>query len=134
MSLQIPSIYWPIAESGCSAKPGLRRAFRFVFSNLYRKRLGEFLINSRARNKGFDRRKCVFQNNVHAIGSALLLFQAGVWLYYSKYLWVMGTGVVELVVIMPAIVLSRYLYLMTTQGHHQALQRTRSSRAVEHVR
>ena len=35
------------------------------------------------------------------------------WLYHAEYLTALGHGIADLVINMPAIVLSRYLYLIT---------------------
>ena len=99
----------------------MRRVFRFLFSNYYRKFVWNPLINSWAKDRGFDRRKYVVQNNIHAILSAMLLFQVVYWLYYSEYLRAVGIGIVEVIVDLPAIVLSKYLYLITIRRSNQAL-------------
>jgi hypothetical protein len=111
----IPSIYWPIAKLGFSNRRNRRKIFRLVFSNFYRKRIWSILINSWAKQKGFDKGEYVVQNNVHSIGSGLFLLLILYWLHCSEYLQALGFVVAELLINMPAIVLSRYLYLITTR-------------------
>jgi len=115
MRLLIPSIYWPIAKLGFSRAAGTRRVFRRVFSNFYRKRIWNALINSWARQEGLDRREYARQNNIHAFGSVLLLSLTAYWLYYSEYQQAACFAVADLLINMPAIVLSRYLYLITVR-------------------
>ena len=111
----IPSIYWPIAELGFSRAARTRRMFRRVFSNFYRKRIWNALIGWWAKQKGLDGHEYARQNNIHALGSALLLFVALYWLYYSKYVDAACFALADLLINMPAIVLSRYLYLVTVR-------------------
>lgn len=130
MSLRIPSIYWPIAEIGFSRNRTKRRAFRFVFCRVYRKLLWNPVINSWAKNKGFDPRRHVFANNGHAVCSAMLLFLLFTCFYSAHqmaafsflahevracYLRAVVIASVELIYNAPAIVLSRYLYLLTVR-------------------
>ena len=129
MSLRIPSIYWPIAEIGFSRNRTRRRAFRFL-CRIYRKRLWNPIINSWAKNKGFDPRRHVIANNGHAVFSALLLFllftcfssarQLAAFPFLAhevraSYLSAVLIASVDLVYNAPAIVLSRYLYLLTVR-------------------
>ena len=86
-----------------------------MFSKFYRKRIWNVLVNSWARQKGFEKREYTVQNNVHAIGSGLLLFMMLYWLYYAEYVRALGVAVIDLLINMPAIVLSRYLYLITVR-------------------
>lgn len=109
----IPSIYWPIAKIGLSKRRSRRKIFRLVFSNLYRKRFWNILINSWARQKGFDKGQYVVQNNVHAISSLLFVLLIIYWTYHSEYLATMGFVIAEILMNLPGIVLSRYLYLIT---------------------
>jgi hypothetical protein len=73
MQFMIPSVYWPIAKLGFSKSGSRRRTFRRVFSYFYRKRVWNPLINSWAGSKGFDQHRFVFQNNIHALWSAIWL-------------------------------------------------------------
>jgi hypothetical protein len=59
----------------------IRKYFRLLLSDFYRKRLWNPVINTWARQTGFTRRQYVIQNNVHSVASALL-----VWVYYAEYL------------------------------------------------
>lgn len=111
----IPSIYWPIARLGFSRTKSTRKIFRLIFSNLYRKRIWNILINLWAKQKGLDRHEYARQNNIHSFGSALLLFAMLYWLYYSEYVQALCFAVADLLINMPAIVLSRYLYLITVR-------------------
>lgn len=139
MPLLLPSIYWPIASCGFSRRRGVRRLFQRLFSHLYRKRLWNLLINSWMRTRGFDHRGYIRSNNVHAVCSAILLVEIAFFLCAAHrsaaaaqllppdsegvrsmndsrrtcYRWVVGLGIGELVFNMPAIVLTRYLYLLT---------------------
>ena len=132
MSFRIPSIYWPIAEIGFSRNGTRRRAFRFLFCRIYRKRLWNPVMNSWAENKGFDARRHVFANNGHAACSAVLLFLLFTCLYSARqcaafsslamaheertcYLSAVVIATVEVISNAPAIVLSRYLYLLTVR-------------------
>jgi hypothetical protein len=117
---QIPSIYWPISCLGFSGNPRIRRLFRLVFSDLYRKRVWNPVVNRWVKQRGFSRREFVLQNNVHSFASAILVFQILYWLYHGEYLLAFWLLLLELVVNMPAIVLSRYLYLITIRRFRQA--------------
>ena len=148
MLLRIPSIYWPIAEIGFSRNRTRRRAFRFLFCRIYRKRLWNPVINSWAKNKGFDPRRHVFANNGHAVCSAVLLFLLFTCFYSARqcaafpflahevracYLRAVVIASVELIYNAPAIVLSRYLYLLTVRRpgfvlRHDAQQCSRRDR------
>lgn len=130
MSLRIPSIYWPIAELGFSRNRVSRRAFRFLLCRIYRKRLWNPIINSWAKNKGFDPKRHVLANNGHAALSAILLLLVLASLHGARqfaefpfladaqrelYLRAAMFAGVDLVYNAPAIVLSRYLYLLTVR-------------------
>ena len=150
MSLRIPSIYWPIAEIGFSRNRTRRRAFRFLFCRIYRKRLWNPVMNSWGKNKGFDARRYVFANNGHAVCSAVLLFLLFTCLYHARqcaafsslamaheertcYLSAVVIATVELIYNAPAIVLSRYLYLITVRRpglvvRHDSLQHSQRDR------
>ena len=111
----IPSIYWPIAKIGFSKHRNRRKIFRLLFSNFYRKCIWNILINSWAKQRGLDKGEYIVQNNVHCICSWLFQLMILYWLYYSEYFHVLVFVVAELLINMPAIVLSRYLYLITTR-------------------
>ena len=113
MRLLIPSIYWPIAKLGFSGSKTNRALFRLIFSKFYRKRIWNPLINSWARQKGLDRSAYVIQNNIHSFASIILLLSILYWLYYSEYRTAITIAAIELIINVPAIILSRYLYLIT---------------------
>ena len=116
----IPSIYWPISRFGFSKDPRIRRLFRLLFCGLYRKRVWNPIINRWAKQRGFSRREYVLQNNVHSFASALLVLMILYWAYHAEYLTAFWLLLAELLINMPAIVLSRYLYLITIRGSQQA--------------
>ena len=109
----IPSIYWPLSSLGFSKNARIRKVFRLFFSDFYRKRLWNPIVNSWAKQTGFSRREYVLQNNVHSFASALLLFLILYWVYEAQWLTAFWLLLAELLINMPAIVLSRYLYLIT---------------------
>jgi len=127
MSLQIPSVYWPVARIGFSRDRKLRRAFRFLFCKLYRKRFWNPIMSSWTKDRGFDQRRHLSASNIHAACSAVVLFLIVSWLYFAHrgaicslpqveracYLRAAATAMFELVFNAPAIVLTRYLYLLT---------------------
>jgi hypothetical protein len=113
MQLLIPSIYWPMARLGFSGNRNRRKVFRRIVSGFYRKRVWNILINSWAKQKGLDRREYTIQNNVHSFASALLILMALYWMYHAEYLQAIGLGIADILINAPAIVLSRYLYLIT---------------------
>jgi hypothetical protein len=141
MRLLVPSIYWPIARLGFSRNRRLRRVFRLLFSNLYRKRFWNPTMNSWAKNRGFDQRRHTFAGNTHAICSTLVLAEIVFFLWAahhtaaagrsfppdsefalamargasSSYRWVVGLSIFELVFNVPAIILTRYLCLLTVR-------------------
>jgi len=137
MSWTLPSIYSPIARCGVSRNRTVRRIFRRLVSNLFRKRFWNPVVNSWLKDRGFDRRKYVRTVNFHAIGSAacllgIALFLRGAWGVAATarslppgtgfdsqnairgcYRWVICLGLFDLAFNMPGIVLARYLYLLT---------------------
>lgn len=151
MPLLVPSIYWPIARCGFSRNPRLRRVFRLLVSNLWRKRFWNPVINSWAKNRGFDQRSHILANNTHAICSALVLPLILVFLWAAQratadarllppesdfarsmtsfvhtcYRWAIGLSIFELVYNTGGIILSRYLYLLTVR--RPAIHRARST-------
>jgi hypothetical protein len=111
----IPSIYWPIARLGFSGNPWNRRFFRLFFCDIYRKRVWNPIVNLWAKQKGFNRHEYVLQNNVHSFASALVVFMMLYWGYHGEYVVAFWLLLAELMINMPAIVLSRYLYLITVR-------------------
>jgi len=105
---------------GFSGNPRIRRLFRFFFSNLYRKRVWNPIINRWVKQRGFSRREYVIANNVHSFASVLLVFLILYWLYYGEYVTTFCFLLAEMVINMPAIVLSRYLYPITTRRSQPA--------------
>ena len=116
----IPSIYWPLSSLGFSKNPRIRKYFRLFLCDFYRKRLWNLIINSWAKQTGFSRREYALQNNVHSFASALLVFLILYWVYHAEYLTAFWLLLAELLINMPAIVLSRYLYLITIRRSQQA--------------
>jgi hypothetical protein len=126
--LQIPSVYWPMAKLGFSPRTEVRRVFRCLFSRWYRKRFWNPLMDVWRKTKGFDRQRHVSSSNLPAVCSAMVLVVAAFFLYFAHraalsgqsqaqrtaYLWALAVAGFELVYNAPAIVLSRYLYLLTT--------------------
>jgi hypothetical protein len=125
--VQIPSVYWPVAKLSFSPKPNVRRAFRCLFSRWYRKRFWNPLLNAQRQTRGFDRRRHLSSSNVHAASSAMMLTVVAFSLYFAYKaalsgqfqalrtccLIALGMAGLEMVFNAPAIVLSRYLYLLT---------------------
>ena len=124
---QIPSVYWPIAKLGFSPRANVRKVFHRLFSRWYRKRFWNPLMNSWQNVRGFDRQRYVSSSNLHAICSAMALVVVAIFLYFARraalssqfqaqrnaYVWALGVATFELVFNAPAIILSRYLYLLT---------------------
>jgi hypothetical protein len=127
MSFQLPSLYGPLAKLGFCRTRRLRRAFRFVICPLYRKRVWNPVINSRAKYRGFNQHRHLWLGNIHAVCSAILLLTIPFLLFAAhraataslphierySYLTVAAAIVLEVVSNVPAIVLCRYLYLLT---------------------
>lgn len=127
VNLLIPSVYWPLASLGFSKNRTFRRAFHFLFCDMYRKKFWDPLINSWAKDRGFDRRRHLFACNTHAAVSGMMLSLLLLSLYCAhrateaslvevERRWYFRAGVaavVEFIGNLPAIVLSRYLYLLT---------------------
>ena len=127
MSFQLPSLYWPLAKLGFCHNKRLRRAFRFVICDLYRKRVWNPIINSRANYRGFNQQRHLWLGNLHAVCSALLLLIIPPLLIVAHraateslphierycYLMISAAIVLEIVSNVPAIILCRYLYLIT---------------------
>jgi hypothetical protein len=126
VSLRIPSIYWPIAKLGFSHRPNVRKVFRFLFCELYRKRFWNPLINSWLKVRGFDRSRHLSACNMHAASSVLFWTLIVFFLYFAHrttvisqfdvahrfYVWAAIAALGEFIFNVPAIVLSRYLYLL----------------------
>lgn len=124
---KIPSIYWPIAKLGFCPRANARKIFRRLFSRWYRKRFWNPLMNARRNVRGFDRQRYVSGGNIHTVSSAMALVVVAIFFYFahgaalsgqvqarrSAHAWVLGVAGFELVFNAPAIVLSRYLYLLT---------------------
>jgi hypothetical protein len=127
--LQIPSVYWPLTQLGFSRQPNVRKMFRLLFCELYRKRFWNPLINSWLKVKGFDRRRHLSTGNMHAASSVMVWMLIVFFLYFACrttataqfdaahrfYVWAAMTALVEFIFNVPAIVLSRYLYLLTVR-------------------
>ena len=127
MSFQLPSLYGPLAKLGFCHNKRLRRAFRFVICDLYRKRVWNPTINSRAKYRGFNQQRHLWLGNLHAVCSAILLLIIPLLLIVAhraateslphverySYLTVAAAIVLEVVSNLPAIILCRYLYLLT---------------------
>jgi hypothetical protein len=132
----VPSVYWPVASLGFSPNRKVRRVFRFLFCNLYRKRFWNPLVNTSLKQKGFDRQRHLSSSNIHAACSALVLTIIAIFLHGAHqfaalqppsagglqtwrqcYAPMAIVGGFELVFNLPAIVLGRYLYLLTLRRH-----------------
>ena len=127
MSFQLPSLYWPLAKLGFCHNRKLRRIFRFLICDLYRKRFWNPVINSRAKYRGFNQQRHLWLGNIHAVCSAILLLIIPFLLIVAHraateslphverlcYLTIAAAIVLEVVSNVPAIILCRYLYLLT---------------------
>ena len=127
VSFQVPSIYWPLAKLGFSRKRIARRTFRFLFCELYRKWFWNPLINSWVKVGSFNRRRHLSNCNIHAASSVMFWMMIVFFLYFacrtaanSQFtaaqrfsLGAAGALGIECIFNLPAIVLSRYLYLLT---------------------
>jgi hypothetical protein len=127
MSFQLPSLYWPLAKLGICHDRRLRKVFRFVICDLYRKRVWNPAINSWVKYRGFDQQRHLSLGNLHAACSAILLLVIPLYLIAAHqaamqslpqverlcYLMVAAAIVLEVVSNVPAIILCRYLYLIT---------------------
>jgi len=132
IAIPIPSVYWPLAELGFSRIRNIRNAFRFLLSNLYRKRFWNPLMNTWLKQRGFDRQRHLSTANIHAACSALVLalmalsvqsahefaalpppFPGGNQAWHNCFAQTAVLGGFELTFNAPAIVLARYLYLLT---------------------
>ncbi len=121
----IPSIYLPVAKLGFSRRRNVRRAFRCLINRWYRKRLWNPLLNAQRQTRGFDRRRALSSSSIHGACSGMVLTAVAFSLYFAHraaitgqsprtcYLVALGMSGFELVFNAPAIVLSRYLYLLT---------------------
>jgi hypothetical protein len=124
---QIPSVYWPIAKLGFSPQTDVRRVFRRLFSRWYRKRFWNPIMDAWRKVRGFDRQRHVASGSIHAVCSAMALAVLPLFLYFAHkaalsgqsevqpvvYTLALGVTIFELAFNAPAIVLSRYLYLLT---------------------
>jgi hypothetical protein len=113
VSLPVPSLYWPVAKLGFHRNRNVRRVFRFLFCDLYRKRFWNPVMNTSLKQKGFDRQRHRSTSNIHAACSAMVLTLIAFTIYCAMYIWAVGFAGFELIFNAPAIVLSRYLYLLT---------------------
>ncbi len=125
--VQVPSVYWPIAKLGFSPRPNVRRVFRCLINQWYRKRFWNPLLNTQRQTRDFDRRRYLSSSNVHAAASAMFLTVVAFFLYFAYraavtsqfqaqrtcYLGALGMTGFELLSNGFPIVLSRYLYLLT---------------------
>lgn len=125
--LQIPSVYWPIAKLGFSPQADILRVFRRLFSRWYRKRFGNPTMNAWRKVRGFDRQRHVASGSIHAVCSAMALAVLTLYLYFAHkaalsgqsevqpivYTLALGVTIFERAFNALAIVLSRYLYLLT---------------------
>ncbi len=123
--VQVPSIYWPIAKLGFSPRPNVRRVFRCLINQWYRKRFWNPVLNSQRQTRGFDRRRYLASSNVHAASSGMFLTVVAFSLYFAYrsavtgqpqhrcYIMALGMTGLELISNGFPIILSRYLYLLT---------------------
>jgi len=132
IAIPIPSVYWPLAKLGFSRNRKVRRVFRLTFSDIYRKRFWNPVMNSWLRQKGFDRQRHLSTANIHAACSALVLalvalsvqtahecaalppsFPGRIQAWHNCFAQTTVLGGFELIFNAPAIILARYLYLLT---------------------
>lgn len=113
ISLPVPSVYWPVAKLGFHRNRNVRQAFRFLFSNLYRKRFWNPVMNTSLKQKGFAPQRHRSTANIHAASSAMVLTLIAFNLHCSMYAGALVFAGFELVFNTPAIILSRYLHLLT---------------------
>lgn len=127
VAFRVPSLYWPLARLGFSRNQIARRIFRVLFCEWYRKRFWNPLINSWLKVGSFNRRRHLSNCNIHAASSVMFWMLVVFFLYFagrtaaiSQFavarrfcLWAAIALGIEAVFNLPAIVLSRYLYLLT---------------------
>ena len=124
--IPVPSIYWPVASLRLRGSRRMRRLFRLLIGDLYRKRLWNPTFNSLLKQKGFERQRHLSSCNIHAGCSAMVLTLVAFFLYHRLYGAALVLAAFELVFNTPAIILSRYLYLLTLRRGSPTLTPKRS--------
>jgi len=111
--IPIPSVYWPVAKLGLHRGRKARRFFHFFIGRLYRKQFWNPAVNSILKQRGFERQRHLSSGNIHAACSAMVLTLVVFFIYGHLYVGALFLAGFELVFNTPAIILSRYLYLLT---------------------
>jgi hypothetical protein len=109
----VPSVYWPIARLGLRRGRKTRRIFHLLIGKLYRKHFWNPAANSILKQRGFERQRHLSSCNIHAACSAMTLTVVAFFLYNHFYAGALVMVSFEMVFNTPAIILSRYLYLLT---------------------
>ena len=141
IATSIPSVYWPLAKLGFSRNRRVRKVFRALFSNLYRKRFWNPVMNTWLKQKGFDRQRHRSTANIHASCSALALalialfvqsahefvssplsFPGKAQAWHNCFVQTAVLAGFELIFNAPAIVLARYLYILTCRRRERELR------------
>jgi len=141
ITIPIPSFYWPLAKLGFSRNRRVRKMFRCLLSDLYRKRFWNPLMNTWLQQRGFDRQRHLSTANIHAACSALVLglmalfvqaaseitasptqFPGRTQAWQNCFIQTTVLGSFELIFNAPAIILARYLYLLTCRRRERELR------------
>ena len=141
ITIPVPSVYWPLAKLGFSRNRQIRRVFRWLFSDVYRKRFWNPLMNTWLKQRGFDRQRHLSTANIHAACSALVLALMALFIQSAHEFGALGPpfpgraqawhncfvqtavlGGFELIFNAPAIVLARYLYLLACRRREAELR------------
>jgi len=109
----IPSVYWPAASLGLHGSRKVRRIFRRLIGKAYRKHFWNPAVNSLLKHRGFDRQRHLSTSNIHAACSAMVLTLVAFFIYNHLYVGALLLLCFELTFNTPAIILSRYLFLLT---------------------
>jgi hypothetical protein len=110
--IPIPSVYWPVARLGLRRDRKSRRIFCLLLG-IYRKHFWNPAVNSMLKQRGFERQRHLSSCNIHAASSAMILTLLAFFIYNQMYVGALFLAGFELVFNTPAIILSRYLYLLT---------------------
>ena len=126
----VPSVYWPVARLGLHGSRRVRRSFHLLIGVLYRKRFWNPAVNSVLKQRGFERQRHLSSANIHTACSAMVLTLVAFFLYHRMYVGALALAAFELVFNTPAIILSRYLYLLTLRRPGLSRLGRRSSAAI----
>lgn len=141
VAIPIPSVYWPLAKLGFSRNRNVRRVFRWLFSDLYRKRFWNPVMNTWLKQRGFDRQRHLSTANIHAACSALVLALIALFVesahafaavappspgraqaWHNCFVQTAVLGGFESIFNAPAIVLARYSYLLACRRREAELR------------